>query len=1686
MYINKVDDLLDKILDDFYNNVILKDKRVSKIFKQVNFVQSQREINDIMKEYIKTINMNDISDITSKGDNANIIVEIIKRYVAYYLFSCIIFFYIGKQDTFVNNIIEFTKNQSNYGYKIDNFFNNESNATIINFFNLIKNILKLLEVGEDKDKKKELNSKPSFQEAIKFLNELGQEFVNTSFQIATLKNIHAQCHNIVKTIILLLIYKRTEKKNVYDMLESVEKEDREYVFIDVILPKTQYIDFSVIENVLTKKEINQGMAHYIWEYMLKLEQEKMPDMSDDSKILSMINKGLLIPIVDDFLLYHKDNEKYDKNVTDPTKIKKKEDTKIRYIVGKIDNTSDYYSDIIQKNPTAKQNIKKNFYTPLTDRKAILINNTEEVKIINKILNQGRRSIENSEYYNDLILYRQYPYINFKDFQQYGFHLQATKTVDAVRYVSFERSKEHNDAGNTYPQMRIGSKGQILNIVGFIIPSYTRPLECIKMKNIIDIHTLSRSESDSNGIKLVIKQLTNNFKKKKNSTAYSWIIDLEKDNAKLETYEQVGKFNEQDLSKKMGAVIYDEFIKNVYQLILDKLNKSTAISLYDAFKIVNSIENKYLPISLCKLSLYDVCYSELYNSLESTIYTEKYIKALSKYDNKEDILYGFGDNVIILPVAPPPKIMKTQIIKIKMDKQESPKKIGKTDDVKGAICQHHVTWENLLALRKKDPNKHQQLLYEFIQQYLVEDNDRYNICKSCGFEININKYITDMTFDDETQKPITYAAPLEVPLEEMLEYEKYKVTIRNIDKIIEKIAIIANIPYYVGISHDVKWRRKSTTKNIIDILLLNNKNLKKDFNNRRKSINKLYGLNPDMSNIFIFDLDDDIFVYSSKEKDYYKKIKKNNIIVYTVINMMLELNDSQISFMTGDKTCNFIIFSKYGLSLFDNLKIRKNNAGDTDDIKNYPVLCYMIYLVSCLLTKYNMWQQDDQHVKGKKKFDPVVQKTILHTIVDILNSVLEVATIKDISYLYDIISTKFYYKLTTTFNNLLLLNKIKKDDIKFSTMGEKKKFILTKFKPMELVGYFEQLKYDTDLFTKQVSSRYYPLSRQLIRSTYYYLNNLTNCPSGSFHEWVAKNKTMKCKLCGTILSDVKFDKELTENIIKEYHYIELHRLAKKYCNDGKLHSFIYRTNDQCKTCQLCHVEENYEFKKKELDDLERHVYANKIQSYESQNENIEKAQKKNEKYENITSKIINALKSKYGESKTQKEEYFKFIDTFLSVIQNTVGTSIIIGNVKTLLSDNVYIFDHDHLGYPLTDSIVISDKDNKIQYKQNHPFYKTDVLFYTSYKTGKIDVYYDSKTLVLLGYKEANKDYVSSKKADRKVKINYSLFNKLKYLGYPERFIDIKNKVESVISTFGKIDSEEIIREVISMIGRERIQNLKQVINIFEVNLHKLYNNYIEKSPLSDKDKIDKNKNKFDKSHIDKVEFLDKYYKKLANMTIYNNNKKKMIMKRWKIVTNNIFFKNLNNKTINLSITSNVIPADDAITYDYHGNLILFYIVHEMKKLIHYNTNKVVKGNIIYFLVDFINEMFEKFNNESRFNIMEIKRFKYMLESSKYVYDIEQKGHGIDEYTTGFYGDYADEETSEDEEEKIDAKEEKDALDLDPFVEPDADNAGDDAGEYFNMEEQYDQTQLERLSVYSEFSDELGDRTWNIEMENPVE
>ena len=143
MHINKVDDLIDRIIDDFYAIVVLKNKKIDKLKDELNFIKSQKDINMFIGDYIKTIPTSEITSIVKKGDSYISIFDTLQRYIVLYVFLTIGMFYKGKADVFINNLIEFSRNQSEYPLKIDNFFNSDSNSQVIKLFYMCRNIITL-------------------------------------------------------------------------------------------------------------------------------------------------------------------------------------------------------------------------------------------------------------------------------------------------------------------------------------------------------------------------------------------------------------------------------------------------------------------------------------------------------------------------------------------------------------------------------------------------------------------------------------------------------------------------------------------------------------------------------------------------------------------------------------------------------------------------------------------------------------------------------------------------------------------------------------------------------------------------------------------------------------------------------------------------------------------------------------------------------------------------------------------------------------------------------------------------------------------------------------------------------------------------------------------------------------------------------------------------------------------------------------------------------------------------------------------------------------------------------------------------------------------------------------------------------------------------------------------------------
>ena len=805
MYITKIDELIDKIIDNFYNVVVIKNKDFIKITKEINFVKYQELLNKILIGYEKYIDIKEIQKIIRNSDNVNIIINILKKYIGYYVFLYIGFLYKEKRDTYINNVIDFSKNQYNFDYRVTNFFNSESNGNIIRLFILIKNITAL--VNADKVKLNILVKKHEYQDAIDILNEIGGvggEYVNKNFKLINVGgSVREQGHNIVKFIIISELYIKEEKKNVYTILEETEKEEGEYIYIDIVIPRATYIDFSAIESVLDKKDIDSGLVREIYDLIRSEEDvDRIDVMSHDDKILELVNNKVVIPISEDFLLYHKDTERYDKYMTlVPGRKPKREETKIRYIVGKIDNASELHSAATKKNEEAKKKIEKLFYLPMKHRKVVLINDTEEIKIINKIHNLGRKSMENNEYYNDLINYRLYSYTNFKDLKNYGFPLTTNKMIDVIRSVSIvdDENKTH------FIEWRVGSKKQTVSVIGLIIPTNIVPFQCLKIKDIYNIRQLKFNNEKKlyqNGYNGTIKFLEHIlFKKRKYKTSIYWLFDLKKDSIRIEQYEQLTKMTNEQQTRIIVSSLYDEIANIIYKKILDTIDKRKYISLYEFEKILTNVESKVFRIPRN---------SDIYYQLKNIVYSEKYTKAVSRYDKKDDFFPGLYGDIIRLPIAPKEKKKKITVISLLEIKEKKEKEILTDIEIYDAICQHHITWENMSALRKKDPNKFQEQLFEFISQYVIENDEREYVCKSCSFRIDIKKYIKDGKYDDSGHF-IAFNIPMTVPLEEIREYSKYDLTISMLGKNIEKIGNICNIPYLVGSFKSYKWRRMRIVK-----------------------------------------------------------------------------------------------------------------------------------------------------------------------------------------------------------------------------------------------------------------------------------------------------------------------------------------------------------------------------------------------------------------------------------------------------------------------------------------------------------------------------------------------------------------------------------------------------------------------------------------------------------------------------------------------------------------------------------------------------------------------------------------------------------------------------------------------------------------------------------------------------------
>ena len=111
-------------------------------------------------------------------------------------------------------------------------------------------------------------------------------------------------------MIYLNLYRAVEKKEIFNIIETTETSNGEFIFIDVVVPKSSFIDYNAIESMLEPHELKTNIPEIIYELINEDYSENITEARKyftdfDIKIQKLLNTHLIIPIVDDFLFPYK-------------------------------------------------------------------------------------------------------------------------------------------------------------------------------------------------------------------------------------------------------------------------------------------------------------------------------------------------------------------------------------------------------------------------------------------------------------------------------------------------------------------------------------------------------------------------------------------------------------------------------------------------------------------------------------------------------------------------------------------------------------------------------------------------------------------------------------------------------------------------------------------------------------------------------------------------------------------------------------------------------------------------------------------------------------------------------------------------------------------------------------------------------------------------------------------------------------------------------------------------------------------------------------------------------------------------------------------------------------------------------------------------------------------------------------
>ena len=312
---------------------------------------------------------------------------------------------------------------------------------------------------------------------------------------------------------------------------------------------------------------------------------------------------------------------------------------------------------------------------------------------------------------------------------------------------------------------------------------------------------------------------------------------------------------------------------------------------------------------------------------------------------------------------------------------------------------------------------------------------------------------------------------------------------------------------------------------------------------------------------------------------------------------------------------------------------------------------------------------------------------------------------------------------------------------------------------------------------------------------------------------------------------------------------------------------------------------------------------------------------------------------------------------------------------------------------------------------NNSYFKKSVLYYHD-KLNNVFVYYDNFTKNYLGYSKDNKDF-KTYKSDSFITVKYSIRDMLINLGLKNKFVNLfhlNKEFNSIKFDVNNINTNETTEQLL----RDRISNLNFIINKSKAIIEKIKYNIKSSNEINEETKL-----------------INDLNKALRNFKTTNKENKKGIFKNINILTNNNNIEELPDN-IKLNFNKNYFDSHILNELNNFDNKLIFYYLHNLKRLLDYNKESMIKTNISLMIMRIIiycfNQYYIPLENTT------IRKFDYILVSDTYIDDSM--------IASGYYQDLIntneidDKEKEEIKNKDTDIQEELNALDIDDYDDDD--------------------------------------------------